>query len=226
MSAKETLSLGMSLIAVTCAVVATVSFVRGNANTPRPLPAGFVPNQPPVRVKNWDAIRSSGHRLGRPDAPVTIVEFADFECPACKGFATRSLKMLRAKYKDQVALVFRHWPLEYHKFAYLAARASECANAQDRFFEYHDVLYAKQDSLGLKTFQSFAVEAGVVDTDSFAACIAKTDSVTSIKDDVRAVLALRGTGTPTIVVNGLHYSAVPDSAALDSIVGSLVRQRN
>ncbi|MEO5798265.1 MAG: thioredoxin domain-containing protein [Gemmatimonadales bacterium] len=224
MNVKEVASFSMSVVAVACAVVATVTFVRANRSGNRPLPSGFVPNQPPTTVKNWEALKSEGHRLGPADAPVTIVEFADFECPACRGFALRSLKMIRAKYPEGVALVFRHWPLEYHRFAYTAARAAECAGVQGRFFEYHDLLYAKQDSLGLKSFQSFAKDAGVPDDGRFISCVSRRDSVPAIKEDVRVVLALRGTGTPTILVNGLQYSTVPDSATLDSIVGSVIHR--
>ncbi|MEP6591651.1 MAG: thioredoxin domain-containing protein [Gemmatimonadota bacterium] len=168
---------------------------------------------------------AAGHRIGVVGAQVTIVEFADFECPACRTFATRSMKAIRATYPTDVAMVFRHWPLEYHRFAYPAARAAECAGEQGRFVQYHDLLYAQQDSLGLKTFEALAGEAGVPNAQEFSKCVARRDSVPAIQRDVRAVLALRGTGTPTVVINGLHYTAVPDSASLDSIVRSLIHRR-
>ena len=118
-------------------------------------------------VKDWQQYALAGHRMGSASAPVTIVEFADFECPACRRFVTKALDPVRREFPDQVSVVFRHWPLTYHHFAYPAARAAECAGAQGRFEAFYNSLYKSQDSLGVKTFDDFAATSGVPDLSAY-----------------------------------------------------------
>jgi protein-disulfide isomerase len=154
--------------------------------------------------------------MGPQGAKVTILEFADFECPACRQFEP-TLRAARAKYPSDVAVVFRHWPLPYHHFALPAARAAECANAQGRFEAMHDLLYARQDSLGLKSFASFAADAGVADTAAFDVCNRSGGPVMALAADTTDARQLGGRGTPTVVVNGLLLG-VPNGAALDKAI--------
>jgi protein-disulfide isomerase len=198
-----------------CALAVTVVVVRREffvQDTTESLPP------PPSPVKNWDRVVASGHRT-RADSPfVFIVEFADFECPICGQFARGALKGVLANYGNRVVHVFRHWPLAYHRFAYPAARAAECAGEQGRFAEMHDLLYQKQDSLGLKSFEGFAAEAGVSDPSRFQACYTRTALVPAIEADQKAALEVGGVGTPTVVINGIRYGGAPDSLGLDRIV--------
>ena len=115
--------------------------------------------------------------------------------------------------------MYRHWPLtSIHRFAYPAARAAECAGRQGRFEAFHDLVYAKQESLGLKTFAEFARESGVSNLRAFASCIATTTSVPAIEADISEALRVGGIGTPTILVNGYRLPEPPDSAALATII--------
>lgn len=155
-----------------------------------------------------------GHRLGPPEAPLTIVEFADFECTACRAFALDGAQVLRATLGDSVAIVFRHWPLDYHRFAYPAARAAECASRQGKFVEYHDALFTHQDSLGLITFEQFAVRIGVPDTAAFNACNRESDPVPAIEADKRAAAELQLTGTPSLLINGELYVGALDGPTI------------
>jgi protein-disulfide isomerase len=102
-----------------------------------------------------------------------------------------------------VALLYRHWPLPNHRFAYPAARASECAAEQGRFEAFYTVLFAQQDSIPNKSFTQFAREAGVPDLDAFERCAASTDPVPAIERDVADVRRIGGTGTPTIIIDGM-----------------------
>jgi protein-disulfide isomerase len=177
----------------------------------------------PTPVRDWTKYASGGHRIGPVNAQVTIVEFADFECPFCARFARSALRGIRTKFPNQVAIVFRHWPLPYHRFAMPAARAAECAAAQDRFEAFHDLLYIKQDSLGLKSFGDLARESGIPNGFAFDRCYANTERIAAIDNDVAAVHALGGLGTPTVLINGFLYPVAPDSTTLDRIVSGAVR---
>lgn len=209
---------------VVCAVALTVrSFVGRTPAEPLPRPGVGVVGTPEgsldsVRLENWPEIVGNGHRMGPSGAPVTIVEFGDFECPACRAFHQRVLEPVRALYPTQVALVFRHWPLPYHRFATPAARAAECAASQGRFHAMHDLLYQFQDSLGLKPFESYARDAGVGDLEAFEDCVHDTSPMPAVDRDTLAVMRLGGQGTPTVVVNGLLLRRVPDSTLLVQLI--------
>jgi len=181
-------------------------------------------NTEPVAVADWKEYAAVGHRIGSAGAPVTILEFGDFECPACRRFELDALRPIEAMYPSQVAVVFRNWPLPYHKFAYPSARAAECAGDQGRFEAIHDLFYAKQDSLGLKSFAAFARDAGVRDSAAFARCIGGARFERTITADSAAAKRIGGTGTPTLVINGLRLVSIPDSAELDRLVRDALKK--
>lgn len=222
----STSGLGQKLvvgIAITCAVVMTGLTVRREL-FPAARAVNASPPLEPTEVKDWAKYTSTGHRFGRADAPVTILEFADFECPACRTFTNKLLKSVRERYPDDVSVLFRHWPLSYHRFALPSARAAECAGEQGRFEAFHDALYARQDSLGLRSFEQFARDAGVADLVAFTACNTKTDALASVAADTVAVREIGGRGTPTILVNGLLLPGVPDSARLDGYIQDALKK--
>ncbi len=178
----------------------------------------------PRTIPNWETVISSGHRLGPAQAPVTLLEFGDFQCPACRLFALSSLQGIRVRYPDSVAIVFRHWPLPYHEFAYSAARAAECAANQGRFAAFHDALYRHQDSLGVVKYETLAKESGVSNLSTFAACIQDSTPVAAIETDILAARQLGAHATPTLAVDGQLFPRVPDSSALDAFVRERLKQ--
>lgn len=202
-------------VMVVCAVIMTAAVVRRDFFAPA---KQRVRAALPTHVANWGEVVSSGHRRGPRDAPVTIVEFADLQCPACKWYRTHALEPVLKNFPAQVAVVFRHWPLPMHPNAYAAARASECAATQGRFYEFTDRVFDKQDSLQSKPLIAYAKESGVPDLAAFASCSSDTAAVPAVRVDVALIQRLGARGTPTLVVNGLLYLAPPDSAALDSLV--------
>jgi len=215
------LSNAATAVMLMCAISVVAIMVRREFFPPAP-PRGTAPAAS-QRVADFASIASVGHRFGPPSAPVTIVEFADFECPVCRHFETKSLLPIRKVFQGQVAVVFRHWPLSYHRFALPSARAAECASAQGRFESFHDLLYAKQDSLGLKSFTSFALESGVPDTAAFIRCNSTSTTVPAIDVDVAVAKKLKMFGTPSLIINGVLLGITPDSAALDSLIRSDLR---
>lgn len=172
---------------------------------------------PPTRIENGGEIARAGHRHGPEDAELTVVVFSDFECPVCSVFAERTYPDLEARYPGRTALVFRHWPLSGHRFAYPAARAAECAAQQGRFFEIHDLLFSSQRQLGFKSFRDFASEAGVPDLLAFDACYSSREPVPAIERDIEAVRMIGGIGTPTVILNDWLLVGGVDPALLDSI---------
>ena len=153
--------------------------------------------------------------MGPANAPVTVVVFSDFQCPYC-GVLMRNLRDVQTAFADEVAVVYRHFPLPNHPHALEAARASDCAALQGRFTEYHDALFASPDSIGRVDWSRFAVAAGIRDLPSFQACASDTRRSLTIERDIEAANRLRVTGTPTLLINGLRFQgAMPaDTLAL------------
>jgi protein-disulfide isomerase len=106
-------------------------------------------------------IDETDHALGSPDAPVTVVEYADFECPYCAE-AAPGIRLMLARYGSQVRYAFRHFPLEeVHPHALAAAEASECAAAQGQFWPMHDLLYRRQGKFTRTDLNGYAREVGL-----------------------------------------------------------------
>ena len=182
------------------------------------------PNGPPEYVPEWRDAVASGDRWGAANAPVTIVEFADLECPFCRQF-NGTLKAIAQRYPTQVSMVFVHDPLSFHKFARPAARIAECARPSGKFLAAVDQIYAKQDSLGVKAWNSFGADLGVRDTTEFARCMSRPDTMPSIESGVRLAHRFNVTGTPTVLVNGWRYALPPSDTTLMKAIDDILAGR-
>lgn len=165
-----------------------------------PQPAAL---EPPKSISNWRELGATGHRMGAPGARVTIVEFADFQCPYCK-IAEATLVELRRKHPLEVAVVYRHYPM--HTAAFPAAVATECAAQVGRFEALHELLYARSDSIGKESWLRFATDAGVTDTNRFSHCMMLGSSSVAVVQDTLAAHKLAIRGTPTFIINDLMYT--------------------
>jgi len=146
--------------------------------------------------------------LGPADAPVTLVEFADFECPFC-GEEQPVLTAIMKAYEGRVRLVFKHYPLSIHEHAELAAEASLAAHAQGAFWPYHDALYADQAALGRADLIARADGLGL-DLGAFGAALDARTHAAAVAADVAQGDALGVSGTPALFVNGrLGVGALP-----------------
>lgn len=171
-------------------------------------------NRSDQEVEDFAALVDGGHRRGAVDPILTIVEFGDYECPACRAMAPR-LDSFVVQNPAHVALVYRHWPLNIHPMADDAARAAECAGYQGLFWPYHDALY-RLSTLEAGSFREVAEEVGVPDRSEFESCQADPARTPQIAEDIRAAEALDGIGTPTLVINGIHLGSVPSRGDLDA----------
>jgi formate-nitrite transporter family protein len=148
------------------------------------------------------------HVEGPEDAPVTLVEYGDFECPYC-GEAYPVVKQLQAKMGDHLRFVFRQFPLtETHAHAEQAAEASECAAAQGQFWEYHDYLYENQDFLDHDSLLIYAEQMGL-DRDKFQRDLDQHTFLDRIREDYLSGIHSGVNGTPTFYINGERFDGSP-----------------
>ena len=156
------------------------------------------------------------HIRGPAEAPVTLVEYGDFECPYC-GQAEGIVRELLADFGD-LRYVWRHLPLQdVHPFAQLAAEASEAAHKQGRFWDMYDRLLSHQDELAVRDLVRHAGELGL-DVDRFREFLRKRKGVERIAEDVESADLSGVSGTPTFFVNGRRHYGAYDVATLSTAV--------
>jgi len=153
-------------------------------------------------------VEASGPSKGPAAAPVTIVEFSDFECPYCSRVVP-TLDKVHETYGDRVRLVYRQFPLGMHPNAQKAAEASLCADEQGKFWEMHDKMFAQQQALTVDGLKAKAGEIGL-DGDRFGQCLDSAKYADAVKADVKAGAKAGVSGTPAMFVNGIFINgAVP-----------------
>lgn len=155
--------------------------------------------------------------LGPPDAPVTIVEWADFECPACKAFYPL-LDGLVKRFPGQVRLVYKNYPLSIHAHGEIAARAAVAASRQGKFWEMHHLLFDNQERLEQSDLEGYAKQLKL-DVGKFKSEMGSDDTVARITRDKRAADEVNLDSTPTVFINGREV----DTQLLDDPVGDLVK---
>jgi protein-disulfide isomerase len=139
--------------------------------------------------------------IGNPNAPVTIVEFSDFQCPFCRR-AAPTLKEIRQKYGDKVRVVWKDFPLtQIHPQAFEAAEAGRCAAEQGKFWEYHDQLFGNQQALQPDDLKKYAAATGL-DAAKFGDCLDSSKYAERVRDGVAAGSRLGVNSTPTLYING------------------------
>lgn len=167
-------------------------------------------------------------QTGPKDAKVTIVEFADFQCPAC-GQSHPITKQIREDYKGRVNMVFRHFPLEtIHKNAFISSLAAEAASSQGKFWEMHDKLFENQVSWEandkpLDLFVGYAQEIGL-DVEKFKDSVNKKEFEEKVRKDQRQGSQLGVDRTPTMYFNGKKLSGIPGYAELKTKIEEALKE--
>lgn len=151
------------------------------------------------------AVTNSDHVRGPDNAPITLVEYSDFQCPFCGAFHP-TLTRLLSDYPNKIRWVYRHFPLtSIHPQAQPAAEAAECAAAQGKFWEYADAIFENQQSLGDSYYPELA-KTLKFNTTKFEACRSAGDGRAKISADVADASALGVNGTPTSYINGTEIA--------------------
>ena len=152
-------------------------------------------------------VEPDDHTWGPAGAPVTLVEYGDFECPYC-GLAEHTVQAIRRKYGDQIQFVFRNFPLLAHPFAQAAAEAAEFAADHGKFWEMHDVLYARSEALTESDLLGYAGELGLDPNDLASALREKTYA--GIIEEVKEGGEASGIpGTPAFFLNDVLFEEEP-----------------
>jgi protein-disulfide isomerase len=149
-------------------------------------------------------VGAADHVAGPADAPITLVEYGDYECPHC-GRAYLAVKAIQQELGSQLRFVFRNFPLaEAHPHAVLAAQTAEAAAAQGKFWEMHDMIFENQDALEVENLLGFAKSLGL-DVDKLARDLEAGTYAKRVRDDFRSGVRSGVNGTPTFFVNGIRY---------------------
>lgn len=190
-----------------------------------PLPPSPPPDrQPDIQptIIQEFKITKDNHIRGDFKAPITLVEFSDFECPFCEKISPTLNKILN-DYKGKVRLVYKHYPLPFHPNAQKAAEASECADEQGKFWEYHDKLFENQPSgFSLEKFKQWAKELGL-NTKKFNDCLDTDKYAKKVQDDYQEGSAKSVNGTPATFVNGQLVSGAVPYDSFKQIIDNLLQ---
>ena len=159
-----------------------------------------------------------GHPLKGPrNAPITLVEFSDFECPFCRQ-SLPVFRQIEAEYGEQIRFVYRQFPLnEIHPRAQKAAEASLCAEEQDEFWVMHDALFEEPVELEMASLREKAAEIGL-DTARFNACLESAKYAERVRNDIRAGILAGVTGTPMVFINGRPLMGIQPFEAYAEII--------
>lgn len=196
-----------SIIVTICAVVVTMAVVHqwwsGRERSPTL-----------TRVPAWETLVAGSNRIGIEDAPLQLVEFVDFQCPFCEDLHW-DLKRLLGEYPSETSLTVYHAPIARHAAAHNAARAAECAAPAGMFPEMVDALFRGQDSLGLRPWSSYALEAGIRDTTRLLQCMDDPEISEEIQRQRAVATELGVEFTPTLMINGWFF---PYQPPVDSLI--------
>lgn len=210
----------IAVIGVAGLIYAVTRSSRERAATePVPVPGADNPQQLVAQAR--------GVSMGPDGAPAQIIEFGDFQCPGCRVFALQVKPILKQRYIDtgRAQFVYYDFPLPMHQHAFLAARATRCAEEQGRYWQYHDAVFARQSSWSternaLGTFVEIAVEVGL-DRGAFESCINSDKYADLVSYNQKLGERLGVSGTPTVFVNGKRIEDWDPDAIGKVIEGSM-----
>jgi len=155
---------------------------------------------------------------GPENARVVIVEFSDFLCPFCAEFSAKVLPQIKSQYGSRVKFIFRDMPIEtLHPFAGKVHEAGECANAQGRFWEMHDLIFANSAALSESKLESLARTAGL-DTDLFSSCLQSGETTVEVAGDLEAGFNAGVRATPTLFVNSRKIEGAASFSEVSRII--------
>lgn len=166
----------------------------------------------PAAATGVPVVSDADHIRGDQNAPVTIIEYSDFECPYCERFHP-TMQQVMTNYDGKVRWIFRHFPLSFHPNAEPAALAAECAAEQGKFWEYGDALFANRASLGDELYTKLATDLGL-NAGQFKECFDSDKYLDKIRTQAQEGAAAGVSGTPGSFVIDQDGNAIPIKGAL------------
>lgn len=191
---------------------------------------GFFWLTKPKPANSTSSVAASNHVEGLGSKKVTLVEYGDYQCPACGAYHP-ILKSIYNTYKDQIFFQFRNYPLEsLHQNARAGARAAEAANIQGKFWEMHDLIYENQkdwesSSDPLSYYKSYAEKVGVKDMAKFEKDYRSSVVNDIINADLKEGAKFSITGTPTFVLNGKKIENPRDQTAFNKLIDDTIAKQ-
>ncbi|MDP3244740.1 MAG: thioredoxin domain-containing protein [bacterium] len=188
---------------------------------PSALPGALNAPSPDAPVIQTFEVGKNDHVRGDFNAPITLVEFSDFECPFCERHYP-TLKKILSDYDGKVRLVYKHFPLSFHPNSQKAAEASECADEQDKFWQYHDRLFENQAAgYSVDKFKQWADELGL-STKKFNDCLDTDKYVGKVAADEQEGQTKGVQGTPATFINGQLISGALPYESFKQIIDGLL----
>lgn len=185
------------------------------------LVASAVPTLQPTAAAT-DISADDDPARGPAEAAVTIIEFADYQCPYCKRYVDETLPLILSTYGAKVRYVFRDFPIsQLHPQAVQAAEAADCANEQGKFWEYHDLLYQNQGALDAASLKAYAGQLGLNQA-TFDACLDTDKYADEVQADFQDALAHGVTGAPTFFVNGRKLVGALSFAQFQQVIEEVI----
>jgi protein-disulfide isomerase len=165
------------------------------------------------------------HVRGPASAPVTLIEYADFQCPFCRQ-ASWVLRDIEDRFERDLQSVFRHFPLtEIHPLAMIAAEASEAAGAQGKFWEMHDMLFDNQPNFEPEELVAYATKLDL-DVDAFTEDLASDRHREAIREDFMSGVRSGVNGTPCLFINGERFNGPAEESLLSRAIDDARRYRH
>ena len=182
---------------------------------------GGAPQAPSAGITDMKALADDDPFLGEKDAPVTIIEFSDYECPFCERFYQQTLSQIESMYikTGKVKFVYRDFPLGFHQQAEPAAIAANCAGEQEKYFEYHDIIFSNGGAGGKSSadYKRWAQELSL-NVAKWEACLSDPAQKQEIRKDLADGSAAGISGTPGFIINGKLISGAQPFSVFQQVI--------
>lgn len=186
-----------------------------------PSGAAPLPQAPSAVVTDMNVLSDDDPFLGKKDAPVTIVEFSDYECPFCVRFYQQTLSQIKSNYVEtgKAKFVYRDFPLSFHQQAESAAIAANCAGKQEKYFEFHDKIFNNGGAAGKSNadYKKWAQELKL-DIAQWEECLSDPAQKQEIQKDIRNGSAVGVSGTPGFIINGKLISGAQPFSVFQQVI--------
>lgn len=183
-----------------------------------PAPAAVAAVGEPQAPTRLEVSADDDPALGPADAPITIIEFSDYNCPYCEKWHAETFQPLMAAYPDQIRFVYRDFPITSQEST-MAAQAAQCAGEQDAYWPFHDSLLSGGLELGREAYQQYATRLGL-NVEGLLACLDSGKYDDEVQADARYAAGLGVSGTPTFFINGLPLVGAQPLSEFQAVIES------